>query len=131
MFCNKCGVQSSDGVEFCTGCGAKMGVGTGATSLQYRSPVMLVILTIVTFGLYGLYWEIVTKGELNDSGADIPTAWLIIIPIANILWMWKFCEGVEQVSGGKMNGAMAFLLIFFLSIIGGAIIQDTLNKVAE
>ncbi len=131
MFCTKCGAQCSDTAEFCTGCGAKTGVKSGSVSLQYRSPIMLIVFAILTFGLYGLYWQVVTKGDLNASGADIPTAWLIIIPIANILWMWKFCEGVELVTEGKMTGVVAFLLVFFLGIIGGAIIQDALNKLAE
>ena len=99
--------------------------------LTQRSPVNVLVLSIVTFGLYGLYWFVQTKSEMNAMGAQIPTAWLIIIPIANIYWEWKFCEGVEQVTSGQMSGAMAFLLLFFLGMIGGAIIQDSLNKVAE
>lgn len=99
--------------------------------LTQRSPVGVLVLSIVTFGLYGLYWYVVTKGELNAAGAQIPTALLIIIPIANLYFMWMFCEGVETVTEGKMTGVMAFILLFFLGMIGAAIIQDSLNKVAE
>ena len=99
--------------------------------MTQRSPIGVLVLSIVTFGLYGLYWYIVTKGELNAAGAQIPTALLIIIPIANIYFQWKFCEGVEIVTDGQMSGAMAFILLFFLGMIGAAIIQDSLNKVTE
>ena len=67
---------------------------------------------------------------MNTKGAQIPTAWLIIIPIVNFWWWWKFCEGVELVTNKGMGSAVAFLLVLFLDIIGMAIIQNKLNKVA-
>ena len=30
-----------------------------------RGPMMVFLLTIVTFGLYALYWMVVTKNEMN------------------------------------------------------------------
>ena len=94
-----------------------------------RSPILVFVLTIITFGIYGLVWYVITKGEMNRRGARIPTALLIIIPLVNIYWMWKFCEGVEKVTRGGLSGPVAFLLIFFLSVIGMAIVQNSLNKV--
>jgi hypothetical protein len=91
---------------------------------------MVLIFSIITFGIYGLYWYVKTKLEMNASGAEIPTAWLIIIPIISIWWTWKFCEGVDQVTGGKMNAPIAFILLFLVGTIGAAIIQSSLNKVA-
>jgi hypothetical protein len=64
-------------------------------------------------------------------GADIPTAWLIIVPIANIYFYWKWCGGVEHVTRGRMSQVVAFLVMWLLSIIGMAIVQDALNKVAD
>ena len=98
--------------------------------MQHRDPIMVVVLTIVTFGIYGLWWYATTKGEMNDKGAEIPTAWLIIIPIVNIYWIWKFCEGVETVTGGGLSGPVAFLLLFFIAIIGIPVVQSSLNKIA-
>ncbi len=98
--------------------------------MKRRSPVGLIVLSIVTLGIYALVWYVVTKNEMNAQGASIPTAWLIIIPIANIYWQWKFCVGVEKVTNGGMSAAVAFLLIWLLSVIGMAIIQSSLNKVA-
>lgn len=98
---------------------------------ENRSPLAVVLLTLVTFGFYGLYWEVSTKIEMVNKGADIPTAWLIIIPIANIWWLYKYCMGVEKVTEGKMSGVMALVLMFVLSVIGMAIIQDSFNKVGD
>jgi hypothetical protein len=92
------------------------------------SIIKLVALTFVTLGIYGIFWEIRTAREMRALGADIPTAWLILVPFANIYWMWKYCSGVEHVTGGKSSGIINFLLMWFLSVIALAIIQDTFNN---
>lgn len=97
--------------------------------MQNRSIAAVVLLPFVTLGLYTLYWHVTTKGELNTHGADIPTAWLLLIPLVNLWWMYKYYEGAEKVSGGKINGLIMFLIAFLLtSIISSAICQDTYNK---
>jgi uncharacterized protein DUF4234 len=93
-----------------------------------RSVVAVIVLGIVTLGIYYLVWLVKTKEEMNARGAGIPTAWLIIVPIANIYWMWKYSQGVEKVSAGKMSGAVSFILLFLLSYIGAGIIQSTFNS---
>ena len=93
-------------------------------------PIAVIFLTIITLGIYALVWYVSTKDQMNSLGAKIPTAWLIIVPIVNFYWMWKFCEGVEYVTSKKMEGVMAFILLCLLGFIGMAIVQDSLNKVA-
>lgn len=96
--------------------------------MKNRNPVAVALLPFVTFGIYGLYWEVVTKEEMKALGADIPTAWLLIVPIVNFYWLWKYSLGVEKVTGGKLQGILAFLLLALLGSIGGAIIQDSFNN---
>ncbi len=96
-----------------------------------RSVVAVILLTIVTFGIYALVWSVKTKGEMVRAGADIPTAWLLIVPIANIYWQWKWAGGVEHVTRGKSSQAVTFILMFLLGIIGMAIIQSALNKAVD
>lgn len=98
--------------------------------MQNRSPLMVLVLSFITLGIYSLYWHVVTKREMNKSGADIPTAWLILIPIVGIYWQWKFSEGIGTVTKGSTSGPVAFLLLYLLGCIGMAIIQSELNKVA-
>ena len=98
--------------------------------MKKRSPALVLVLSIITLGIYALVWYVVTKNEMNTQGARIPTAWLIIIPIVHIYWLWKFSEGVETVTKGGLGGAVAFLLLLFLGPIGMAIIQSSLNGVA-
>lgn len=96
--------------------------------MQKRSVVAVLLLPFVTFGIYALVWLVKTKREMVREGADIPTSWLIIVPIVSIYWQWKWCGGVEHFTRGRMSQAVAFLLMFFLGMIGAAIIQDSFNK---
>jgi cytochrome bd-type quinol oxidase subunit 2 len=93
-----------------------------------NSVAKVVILTLVTFGIYGIVWFVGTKDEMNKRGANIPTGWLLIVPIANLIWMWKWAGGVEKVTSGKQSQAIAFILVFLLSVIGMAIVQSEFNK---
>lgn len=89
-----------------------------------------ILLSIITFGVYGIVWQVKVKGEMNESGAEIPTAWWLIVPIANIWWLWKYSEGVEKVTKGKNSAGLSFALLFLVSIIGQAILQVEFNKIA-
>ena len=97
--------------------------------MKSRNPLAVLILSFVTFGIYGIYWQVKTKGEMNRLGAEIPTAWLIIIPFVNIYWLWKYSEGVEKITEGKTTAPVAFMLEMLLAIIGMAILQIEFNKV--
>lgn len=96
-----------------------------------RSVGSVVILSIVTFGIYALIWFVRSKDEMNKAGADIPSAWLMIVPFASIYWMWKWAGGVEMVTRGKQSQGVAFIMVFLLSIIGMAIMQDAFNKTSD
>ncbi len=61
--------------------------------IKNRNIVAVYLLTIFTLGIYGIYWQVQTKEEIKGLGADIPTAWLLIVPIANIYWLYKYAEG--------------------------------------
>ncbi|MBL8620307.1 MAG: DUF4234 domain-containing protein [Myxococcales bacterium] len=96
--------------------------------MQQRSVVKLIILSIITFGIYAIVWMVSTKREMNQRGAAIPTAWLALVPVVGIWWTWRYCAGVEQVTGGKTSQVMAFVVLALLGVIGMAIVQDAFNK---
>jgi hypothetical protein len=98
--------------------------------MKQRSPAAVFFLSLITFGIYALVWEVKTKGELNRLGANIPTAWLLIVPLANLYWIWKYCNGVEQVSKGQISAVLALILMLLLSIVGFAILQSEFNKLS-
>jgi len=97
--------------------------------MTQRNPAAVFILCFITFGIYGIVWYVTTKGEMTAKGADIPTAWLMIIPIVNWYWLWKWSQGVEKVTAGSSAG-LNFILMFLLGPIGAAIIQNKFNQVS-
>ena len=99
--------------------------------IQRRNPVAVVILSIITFGIYGIYWFVKTKDEINSLGAEIPTAWLLIIPIANLYFEYKYAEGFSTFVKKDDSAIMWFLLLFFVGIVTVAIFQVELNKLAD
>ncbi len=98
--------------------------------MKHRDIFAVIVLTIVTLGIYGIVWMVKTKNEMNSLGAEIPTAWWIIVPIANIWWLWKYSVGVEKVTKGKITGILAFVVMWLLAVIGMAILQSEFNKLA-
>ena len=97
--------------------------------MKQRNPFAVFILPALTLGVYGIVWAVKTKNEMNRLGAQIPTAWLIIIPFVSIYWLWKYSEGVEKVTSEKLSTPLAFVLEFLLGSIGNAILQSEFNKV--
>lgn len=87
----------------------------------------LFLLTIVTFGIYMLVWLVRTKDEMNALGAEVPTGWLLIVPIANVYFMWKYAQGVEHVTKGETPTMTAFLMILLLGFFGTLIVQSKFN----
>jgi hypothetical protein len=98
--------------------------------IKKRNILAVYLFAIITLGIYLIYWLVQTKKEMNSLGASIPTAWLLIIPIANLYWMWKYCEGFAVYVKKDNNPILWFLLYFFVGIIMPAIIQSELNKLA-
>jgi hypothetical protein len=98
--------------------------------VKRRGLLFVYVVGIITLGIYFIYWHISTKNEMNRMGAEIPTAWLIIIPIANIYWLYKYAEGFSKKVRRDDNGVLWFLLFWFVSIVTPAIVQPELNKFA-
>ncbi len=97
--------------------------------MKKRNPLAVFVLGLVTLSIYSIYWYVVTKEEMKARGADIPTALLLIVPFANIWWLWKYSQGVEQVTNTKLQAVLAFLLLWLLGQIGQAIVQNYFNEI--
>lgn len=96
-----------------------------------RDIVVVYLLSFITLGIYGIYWSVQTKEEINKLGGDIPTAWLLIIPIANIYWLYKYADSFSNKVKKDKNGLLWFIVFWFVAIIMPAIVQSELNKIAE
>ena len=87
-------------------------------AIKRRNIVMVYLFTLITFGIYGIYWMVSTKDEMNELGASIPTAWLVIVPIANIYWTYKYCEGFAT-KVKKDNNTILWFIVYILVGIAG------------
>ncbi len=99
--------------------------------VKHRNLFLVYFFSMITFGVYYIYWVVSTKNEINGLGAKIPTAWLIIVPIANIYWAYKYCEGFAQKVKKDNNAVLWFILYLLVGIVMPAIIQSELNKLAK
>ncbi len=111
---------------------------------QKRSIPVCIILSIVTCGIYGLYWFVKVTDELNHVSGDQNATTggmsllftIITCGIYGLYWAWKCGEKVNalRASRGTPDGFLhiVFLVLelFQLNIVNLALIQDELNQYA-
>lgn len=103
-----------------------------------RSIPLCIILSIVTCGIYGIYWMLKLNDEINllcgdtnaTSGALVVIFSLITCGIYGFYWMYKMGEKCDFIKGVQGSSGILYLLlgIFGLSIVDFCLIQDTINK---
>ena len=102
--------------------------------IKYRNMWAQVGLTIITLGIYTIYWYYsVVKEMLAHNGEQgNPGLWTVlsIIPIANLFAWWKFGGQVETMTGGKYNAVLIFLGFWVFSPIVWFVVQRYLNDLA-
>ena len=106
--------------------------------LQKRSVATAIVLTIITCGIYGIYWFIKLTDEMNfvtgtqqdTSGGMAFLLTLVTCGIYGYYWAYKMGEKIEANQGYSKSRPITYLLlnIFGLSIVTFALLQDTLNK---
>ncbi len=99
--------------------------------IKKRNIFLIYILSILTLGIYFIYWLVSTKNEINKSEAKIPTAWLLILPIINLYWLYKYCNGFAKLKKSNITISLFLLSIISLGILMPIIIQLGLNKLSK
>ena len=118
---------------------------------NYRAPVknrniaLCVVLSIITCGIYGIYWLVCLVDDLNvasgrtddTSGGIVFLLSLITCGIYGIYWMYKAGEKVayiKQRNTGEVDSSSSVLYLILgiigFGIVAYALIQSELNKVA-
>lgn len=112
--------------------------------IQKRSIPVCIILTIVTCGIYGIYWFICLNNDANTASKTFTTsggvAYLLSLVTCGIYGLyWMFKQG-EKIDNAKTSRGMAssnsgilylILALFGLGIISYALMQNELNKLAD
>ncbi|MDO5014663.1 MAG: DUF4234 domain-containing protein [Clostridia bacterium] len=107
--------------------------------IKKRDIVLNVILSIVTFGIYGIYWAYTLATE--SSRADDENESTVVIVLLMLLVPFVgvyFCEkklvsACEKIGMKHEDMSLILLLISILGfpIVGFIILQDTLNKIVD
>jgi len=75
-----------------------------------------------------LYWAVKTKNEIKCLGAQIPTAWLVIIPFAHFYFWFRYAEGFVGYVKRDSDSIAYFVLLALLPMVGMFIVQYRINQ---
>ena len=167
MKCKKCGTEVDDRAKFCPVCGEPLvfgdapqapqpprpnyAAGNSGNSGGYRAPItsrsipLAIILSIVTCGIYGLYWMYCLANDLNTargheqdtSGGLVVLFSIITCGIYGLYWYYTAAGKVGEVQefdrrprDSSLGILYLLLALFGFSIVSMALMQNELNKVA-
>ena len=107
--------------------------------IKKRSIATAIILTIVTCGIYGIYWivmlarEAVSVKDASDSAVLEIVLSLFLFPVGSFLAEKKLAEGCAAKGiPHKDNSILYIVLGFFgLGIVNLCMMQSDLNKIAD
>ena len=101
--------------------------------VKYRNPALVIIFSIITLGIYTIYWLVSTTNELRRITSSAPNPWflfLFLLPIVNIivaLWYyWKYSKAIKEIS--DFDNVLLFILWIIISPVAMVIAQIQLNK---
>lgn len=111
--------------------------------IEKRNIAVCIILSIVTCGIYGIYWFIKLNDDTNTasntfgtSGGMVFLLTLITCGIYGIYWAYKQGEKIDAAKNSRgipsSNSGILYLIltIFGLSIVAWALMQSELNQMA-
>ncbi len=110
-----------------------------------RSIGLAILLSVITCGIFGIYWFIVLTDDTNvaandQQGTSGGVAFLLTLVTCGIYgYYWAYKQGekldyakqARNVPSSNSNILYLILQIFGLGIIGYALMQDNLNKIAD
>ena len=127
--------------EYNTGnaAGTQQGPKVANSGITQRSIVVAIILTIVTCGLYGIYWMIKLNDEINvlagepnaTSGAMVFLLSIVTCGIYSFFWIFKMgerCDRIKGITGGNSNVLYLVISLLGFGIVVYCLMQDTINK---
>ena len=104
--------------------------------VKYRNPVLVIVFSIITVGIYSIYWLVSTTNELRRLTSTAPNPWsllLLLVPLVNIFvsfwYYWKYSAAIGEIS--NFEPWLLFILWLLVSPAAMVIAQIELNKKAQ
>lgn len=115
------------------------GYGVGSNlGIESRNIPLALIFSIITCGLYAIYWLIMLNDEINQLAGetDATTGGMVFLfsvitcGLYHLYWLFKMGERCERIKGvgGSLHVLFLVLGIFGFGLIAYCLIQDTINK---
>ena len=112
--------------------------------IERRNIAVCIVLTLVTCGIYGIYWIVcltnavnTVSGDVNGtSGGMVVLLTIVTCGIYGIYWAYKQGEKLDFTKNNRgipsSNSGVLYLIlqIFGFGIIAYALMQNELNKLA-
>jgi hypothetical protein len=121
--------------------------------MKKRNLAAVVILGLITFGLYDLYWLSSTRKEMIAKGYQVASLWrAIVYPnaifilivmgsflawfVLGVRFLSSYCHAVEKVTKNELTYSYSFwmgivMYLFRVGFIWEAIIQNNFNKLEQ
>lgn len=107
-------------------------------AIKQRNIVVCILLTLITCGIYGIYWVIMLAKEavsVKDpaDNAVLEIVLMILLPFVGIfLTEKKFAEGCAERGVAHNDNSVLYLILGLigLGIVGICMLQNDLNKLA-
>lgn len=108
-------------------------------NIKERNPIVAIILSIVTCGIYAIYWtvclarEAVSVKDEKDSGILEIVLCLFLLPVGFFLAERKLAEGCAAKGIAHKDNSILYLILGFLGlgIVNYFIMQTDLNAIAK
>ena len=112
--------------------------------IERRNIAVCIVLTLVTCGIYGIYWIVCLTNDVNTvsgdvngtSGGMVVLLTIVTCGIYGIDWAYKQGEKLDFTKNNRgipsSNSGVLYLIlqIFGFGIIAYALMQNELNKLA-
>lgn len=110
--------------------------------IERRNIAVCIVLTLVTCGIYGIYWIVCLTNDVNTvsgdvngtSGGMVVLLTIVTCGIYGIYWAYKQGEKLDFTKNNRgipsSNSGVLYLIlqIFGFGIIAYALMQNELNK---
>jgi nicotinamide riboside transporter PnuC len=106
---------------------------TDPSAFHHGSLGKQVLFTVLTLGIYSLYWWYRTNEQLDaGTSAEISPGLRtigLLIPIYNLIVIWRFSNDVTAVT--DQEGLLLFLAFLVFAPIVWYLVQTGINEIAE
>lgn len=83
--------------------------------MKKRNPLTVILLSIVTLGIYDIYWLVQTKKILNEKTRHhTPSIWLLYLPVLILIAGYGLMIGAGASGDSSSAGGVAILSVILI-----------------